>query len=67
MKLGQNFVKSFVRFLSNGVSRKIASDIFGPLLNLDLQICKIETALEHTIIDLKPANIHAMRKYAILK
>ena len=46
---------------------KIAFEICGSLVNLDLQICKIKTALEHTIVDLKPANIHSMRKYAILK
>ena len=28
MKLGQNFVKHFVRFLGNGVSRKIAFEIY---------------------------------------
>ena len=34
MKLGQNFVKYFVRFLSNGVSKKklqIAFEIYWPL------------------------------------
>ena len=31
MKLGQNFVKYFVRFLGNGVSRKNAFEIYWPL------------------------------------
>ena len=31
MKLGQNFVKYFIRFLGNGVSRKNAFEIYWPL------------------------------------
>ena len=31
IKLGQNFVKYFVRFLGNGVSRKIVFEIYWPL------------------------------------
>ena len=33
MKLGQNFVKYFVRFGGNGVSRKNAFEIYGPLIS----------------------------------
>jgi hypothetical protein len=32
MKLGQKFVKYFVRFLSNGGSRKNAFEIYWPLV-----------------------------------
>ena len=32
MKLGQNFVEYFVRFLGNGATRKIAFESYLPLL-----------------------------------
>ena len=37
MKLGQNFVKYFVRFLGNGVSRKNAFEIYWPLESTDVK------------------------------
>ena len=32
MKLGQNFVKYFVSFVGNGVSKKFAFEIYRPLV-----------------------------------
>ena len=38
MRLGQRFVKYFVCFLGNGVSRKMAVEIYWPLLNLAFRL-----------------------------
>ena len=39
MKVGQNFVKYFIRFLGNGVSRKNAFEIYWPLDGAKFWIC----------------------------
>ena len=52
MKLGQNFVKYFVRFLGNGVSRKIAFEIYWPLKTCDFGH-KMKASLESHSFDSK--------------
>ena len=39
MKLEKNFVKYFVRFLGNGVSREIGYEIYWPLENEEEGAC----------------------------
>ena len=46
MKLGQNFVKYFIHFLGDGVSRKNPFDIYCPLGDAHLNFCVIAMGLD---------------------
>ena len=55
MKLGQNFVKYFVHFLGNGVSRKNAFEIYWPLK------CNFEVGVNtfwHKYLPLQTEQVH---------